>query len=113
MNSHEQRQIDELKDDVRTLSDQFSDFRAEARERGAEIVGLINTSNAQAQGDRSRLEAEVRSNKLACEDNNDRAMRRIDAVKANSKWWLGTALAGVVAAIVAMIGGWAENFFGK
>ena len=113
MNGHEQRQIDELKDDLRQLSEGFSEFRAEARERGAEIVGLINTSNAEAQGDRNRLEAEVRANKLSCDDNHGRAMRRLDAVKANGRWWFVTAVGAGVAAVMALLGGWAENFFGK
>ena len=124
MNGHEQRQIDELKDDVRNLGKQLNDFTAEARERGAEIVGLLNTAVATAQGDRSRLESEVRGNKLACDDNHDRAMKavdtvhdvamqRIDRLKAERRWLLGTAVTGVIAAIVAMIGGWAENVFGR
>ena len=113
MNGHEQRQIDELKDDVRSLGKHLSEFTAEARERGAEIVGLINTSNAEAQGDRSRLEAEVRANKVSCDDNHGRAMRRIDAVKANGRWWFVTAVGAGVAAVMALVGGWAENYFGK
>ena len=124
MTGHEQQQIDELKDDVRGLSRQLNDFIPEARERGAEIVGLINTANATAQGDRNRLESEVRLNKLACDDNHDRAtqastanhavaMKRIDTLKASRTLWFSAAIAAFAGFVASIAGGWSENFFGK
>lgn len=131
MNSHEQRQIDELKGEVHQLSegfrefrglirqdhremrDSFGEFRGEAREARAEIIGLINTHVEQGNGAYKVLEAEIRSNKLACDDNYDRLQGQLREGRASSKLWLSTALAAVVAFITAMLGGWAENFFGK
>ena len=124
IDSYLQRQIDDIKGNQSALNQQFQDFSGEARERGAEIVGLLNTAVAVAKGDRDRLEAELRSFKLACDDNHDHAMRaigekhgvamkRIDALKAERRWFIGVAITAVIAAAASMIGGWAENFFGK
>ena len=113
MNSDEQRQINELRHDVRQLAGSFSDFVGEARERGAEIVGLINTRVAERQGDHDTLRAEVQSIKAGSDENHAVAMRRIDALKASGRWWFGTAITTALAALVAILGGWAENVFGK
>ena len=113
MNGHEQRQIDELKSDVRHLDKKVSDFIGEARERGAEIVGLINTRVAERMGEHDTLKVEMAALKAATDDSHQVAMRRIDALKANSRWWAGTTIGAAIAALVAMLGGWAENWFGN
>ena len=131
MNNHEQRQIDELKGEVhqlaegfrefrglarqdhRELRDTFSDFRGEAREARAEIIGLINTHVEQGTGIYKVLEAEVRANKLGCDDNHDRLLAQIRESRDTRKGWMSLAVAAVIGGLTAMVGGWAENFFGK
>ena len=113
MNGHEQRQIDELKGEVRDLAKSFGDFVGEARERGAEIVGLINTRVAERMGDHDTLRSEVHALKASSNDNHRVAMNRIDALKANNRWWGAAVITATLTGVGAMVSGWAENFFSK
>lgn len=124
IDQHMQRQIDELKGDVRQLAESFNDSRIESKAERTEIIGLIKELRAEVNGEYNGLRNEVHANRLKSDDDLDRAlqtsaqnhqvaMKRIDNLKASRTVWLSTAIAAGVAFVASMVGGWAENFFGK
>lgn len=113
IDQHMQRQIDDIKASQDRLSAEFSEFRAEYREGRAELVGLLNVKVAESEGSDSQLQAEVRMNKLNCDDQHDRVMAQLREQKSSRQLWLTAAVAAFFGLVSSMLGGWSENFFSR